>query len=52
MFLVAAGFHFIQKGSAESVAKESVVEVVDVPPKSIVAVSSLRKEAVDMGIPF
>lgn len=46
------GFHFIQKGSAESVAKESVVEVIDVPPKSIVAVSALRNETVDMGIPF
>lgn len=46
------GFHFVKQGSAEGIAQEGIVEVVDVPPETIVTVSAFRNKTVDMGIPF
>ena len=46
------GFHFIEKGSTEGIAKEGIVEVFDIAPRAVVAISSFRNEAVDMRIPF
>lgn len=45
-------FHFIQKGSAESIAEVGIVEIIDIAPDTIIAVTAFRNEAVDMGGPF
>lgn len=45
-------FHFIKQGSAEGVTKECIVEVIDVAPKSMITVTSLRNETMDMRVPF
>lgn len=45
-------FQFIQKGGTERIAKVGIVEVVDPAPKASIAVSTLRDEAMDMGVPF
>lgn len=45
-------FHFVKQGGAEGIAQECVVEVIDVTPKTIIAVTAFRNETVDMGIPF
>lgn len=63
VFPVAAGFyrfkgradlsfHFIEKCSAESVAQESVIKVMDITPETIVAVTAFGNEAMDMRVPF
>ena len=44
--------HFIEQGSAEGVAQECIVKVIDAAPKCIVAVSAFRNKTVDMGVPF
>ena len=46
------GFHFIEQSSAEGIAKISVTKDFDVSPKSIVAVTALGDQAMDMRIPF
>ena len=45
-------FHFIKKGSAESITQEIVVEMVDVAPKAIIAVTAFRNKTMDMRIPL
>ena len=45
-------FHFIEKSSAKRVAKVSIVEMPDMPPESIIAVSAFRDKTMDMRIPF
>lgn len=46
------GFHFIQEGSAEGITEEGIVKVVDIPPKTIITVTTLRNKAVDVWVPF
>ncbi len=46
------GFHFIKQCGPESVAQESIVEVIDIAPKAVVTVTALCNEAVDVGVPF
>ena len=46
------GFHFIQQSSAESIAEVGIVEVIDIAPETIIAVTAFRNQAVDMRIPF
>ena len=45
-------FHFIKERSAESVAEEGIVKVIDVAPEAVIAVPTFRDEAVDVGVPF
>ena len=45
-------FHFIKKGSAESITQEIVVERVDLAPKAIIAVTAFRNKTMDMRIPL
>ena len=47
-----SGFHFIKQGSAEGIAQEGIVKIIDVAPESVVAVTSFRNKAVDMRVPF
>ena len=44
--------HFLEESSTESIAKESIVEMRDITPESIIAEATLRDKAMDMGIPF
>ena len=46
------GFQFIEQGSAESIAEVGIVEVIDITPKAVIAVSAFRDETMDMRIPF
>lgn len=46
------GFHFVKQGSAEGIAQEGIVKIIDAAPESVVAVSSFRNKAVDMRVPF
>lgn len=46
------GFHFIKKGSAESIAQIGIVEMIDRFPKITVTEAALGNKTVDMGIPF
>lgn len=46
------GFQFAQQGSTERIAKESIVEIIDISPEPVIAVAALRNKAVNMGIPF
>ena len=63
MLLITAGFnffkgrsdqsfHFVKQGSAEGVAQEGIIEMVDVAPETIVTVSAFRNKTMDMGVPF
>ena len=63
MFLVTTGFHLFERrtdsglhlmkqGGTESVAEISVVEMIDIAPEPVNAVSAFRNETMDMGIPF
>lgn len=47
-----SGLHFVKQGSAEGVAEESVVEMADVAPETVITVAAFGNEAVDVGIPF
>ena len=38
--------------STESIAKESIVEMRDITPESIITVTAFRDETMDMRIPF
>ena len=44
--------HFIQKSSAKSITKVSVVKVMHIAPKPIIAVSTFRDEAMDVRVPL
>ncbi len=46
------GFHFIKECGTESIAEESIVEVVHGAPNAVVTEFTLGDEAVDMGVPF
>ena len=46
------GFQFTQQGSAESIAEVGIVEVIDIAPETIIAVTTLRNKAVYMWVPF
>ena len=46
------GVHFIEQGSAESIAEIGIVEVSGIAPETIIAVTTLRNKAVYMGVPF
>lgn len=63
MLLITAGFnffkgrsdqsfYFVKQGSAEGVAQEGIIEMVDAAPETIVTVSSFRNKTVDMWVPF
>ena len=45
-------FHFIQKGSTESITKESVVKIFHIAPELVITVSPFRDETMDMRVPF
>ena len=47
-----SGFHFVQQGSAESIAKVCIVKMADIPPETVIAVTAFRNKAVNVGIPF
>ena len=36
----------------ESIAEVGIVKVIDITPKTVIAVAALRNQAVDMWIPF
>ena len=44
--------HFLEESSTESIAKESIVEMRDITPESIITVTAFRDETMDMRIPF
>ena len=46
------GFHFTQQCSAESIAEVGIVEVIDIAPDTIIAVTAFRNEAVYVRVPF
>ena len=46
------GFQFTQQGSAESIAEVGIVEVIDIAPETIIAVTAFRNKAVYVRIPF
>lgn len=46
------GFQFTQQGSAESIAEVGIVEVIDIAPETIIAVTTFRNKAVYVRIPF
>lgn len=45
-------FHFIKECSSESVAQVSVIKMMDRSPETIIAETTFRDQAMDMGIPF
>ena len=45
-------FHLIKKGSTESITQISIVEVLDVPPKTIIAVTAFGDETMNMRSPL
>ncbi len=47
-----SGFHFIQKCGTESIAEAGIVKVIDITPKTVIAVAAFRDQAVDMRVPF
>ena len=47
-----AHLQFVEQGSAESIAEVGIVEVIDITPKAVIAVSAFRDETMDMRIPF
>jgi len=47
-----SGFHFIQQGSAEGVAKVGVVKVLYIAPETVVTVAPFRDETMDVRVPF
>ena len=46
------GFQFTQQGSAESIAEVGIVEVIDIAPETIIAVTTFRNKAVYVGVPL
>lgn len=46
------GFQFTQQGSAESIAEVGIVEVIDIAPETIIAVTTFRNKAVYVRIPL
>ena len=46
------GFQFIEQGSAESIAEVGIVEVIDIAPETIIAVTIFRNKAVYVRIPL
>ena len=44
--------HFLKESGTESIAKESIVEMRDITPESIITVTAFRDETMDMRIPF
>lgn len=46
------GFHFVKEGGAESIAEESIIEMMDAAPESVVTVAAFGNETMDVGIPF
>ncbi len=46
------GFHFVNQGSAESIAEERVVKMVDIPPETVTAVTAFGDDAVNVGVSF
>ena len=63
MFQITTGRNFLKEGpmrsnisfeesSTESIAKESIVEMRDITPESIITVTAFRDETMDMRIPF
>lgn len=47
-----SGFQFTQQGSAESIAEVGIVEVIDIAPETIIAVTTFRNKAVYVRIPL
>lgn len=45
-------FHFIKKCGTESVAQKIIVEMFDIAPKAIIAVTAFRNKAMNMRIPL
>ena len=46
------GFQFTQQGSAESIAEVGIVEVIDIAPETIIAVTTFRNKAVYVRVPL
>lgn len=46
------GFHFTQQCSAESIAEVGIVEVIDIAPETIIAVTTFRNKAVYVRVPL
>ena len=46
------GFQFTQQCGAESIAEVGIVEVIDIAPETIIAVTAFRNKAVYVRIPF
>jgi len=45
-------FHFSEQCGTEGITKEGVVKVIDLAPETVVTVTALRNETMNMGIPF
>ena len=44
--------HFIKKGSTESIAEISIVEMIYAAPETVIAVTTFGNETVDVRVPF
>ena len=45
-------FHFIEKGSTESITQIGIAENFNLPPDAVITITAFRNEAVDMRIPL
>lgn len=46
------GFHFIQKRGTERITEESIVKVIHITPETVITITALRDQAVNVGVPF
>jgi hypothetical protein len=45
-------FHFVEKSSAEGIAKERVIKMLYVSPEAVITVAAFGDQAMDMRVPF
>lgn len=45
-------FHLIEQGGTEGITKKRIVEMFDITPKAVMAVTAFRDKAVDMWVRF
>ena len=46
------GFQFIEQSGTEGITEEGVVKMMNIAPETVIAVTALRNEAVNVRIPF
>ena len=45
-------FHLVKESGAEGITEESIIEMLDITPKTVIAVPAFRNKTVDVRIPF